>query len=70
MENYSDAGKKIHRIGNLQLFEMFAEEISTKPYDKLTSEDMSFMMLRQISAQLHRQTKLLEMLAAEILKPN
>jgi hypothetical protein len=68
MEKFSEKGKRIHRIENFQFFEKYAEEINSKPHDQLNSQDMTYLMLKQISGQLYRQTKLLEILAAEILK--
>ena len=68
MERFSDKGKRIHRIENIQLFEKFAEEINSKPPDQLNSQDMTYLILKQISGQIYRQTKLLEILTAEILK--
>ena len=68
MESFSDFGRRFRRSENLQLFIKFAEEINSKPFDKLDSQDMSFLLLKQISSQLHRQNKLLEILTAEILQ--
>ena len=68
MESFADFGRRFRRSENLQLFMKYAEEINSKPFDKLDSQDMSFLLLKQISSQLHRQNKLLEILTAEILQ--
>ena len=68
MESFTDFGRRFRRSENLQLFMKYAEEINSKPFDKLDSQDMSFLLLKQISSQLHRQNKLLEILTAEILQ--
>ena len=68
MERFSDPGRRVRRSENLQLFIKFAEEINSKPFDKLDSQDMSFLLLKQISSQMHRQNKLLEILTANILQ--
>ena len=68
MESFTDFGRRFRRSENLQLFMKYAEERNSKPFDKLDSQDMSFLLLKQISSQLHRQNKLLEILTAEILQ--